>query len=162
MIRKMLLLMVGALLLVSCAAHKPIEGAVPGRIKVVSVDAGPYQNAQINHFFTLGLNDYAGFPIVDGSVNAPYKVEVKILSSNSQVAGYRHGFFAPWKTNVKYQARIEYSASLVNPHGDVLWTNTTYAESDSEENAIYTMAKDVSLALYNNQMLVPSFYADSH
>jgi hypothetical protein len=141
--------------LYSCA-HKAPDGAVPGRITVSSVNNSPYQTTWINHYVPKGINDYAYYPIVDGSNDAPYILGVTILNSNSNVAGFTPTYSG---TKVVYRVRIEYQASLSDFTGKNVWTRTGWAEHNSESNAIYTMAKGIGKAMAEDGLLDPGYYS---
>lgn len=153
-----LLVLFTIMLLVGCA-HKPPEGAVPGRISINSLNNTPYQTSWINHYVPRGINDYAHYPIVDESRDAPYVLNINILSSNSNIVGFTPSYSG---TNVVYRVRIEYQVAFSDMDGKIVWTHTGWAEHNSESNAIYVMAKIIGREMANAGLLKPSYFTIRH
>jgi len=144
------------LLLVSACTHiPPPPDAVPGRIAVVADTKSPYWGSMINNYVPKGINDYAHYPIVDGSKDAPYKLVVRILSADSYISGFIGGEYS---TTAMYRTKVEVEAELLDQNYRSVWSWSGWANYDSGARAVWAIAKLIGKEMAAKGLLVPSYY----
>ena len=143
------------LLLSTSCVHTPPPDAVPGRISVVADTKSPYWRSWINHYVPRGVNDYAHYPIVDGSRDAPYRLVVRVVNADSYISGFSvntHG------AKAKYRTKIEVEAEFLDQNNRSVWSWSGWADEKSGEKSMKKIAKMLGAVMSKNGLLAPSYY----
>jgi len=149
---KKAILLIFLLLNLACAAHMPPPDAIPGRISVVTDTKSPYWKSWINHYIPRGVNDYAHYKIVDGSNEAPYKLNVSVLNANSYVSGISD------KGGVNYRTMVEVEAELLDQDNHEIWSWAGWADYYSGAASMKAIAKMIGKEMSKAGLLKPSYY----
>lgn len=131
-------------------------GAVPGRISLVADTQSPYWSSLINNNLPSRFNYLAGYKIIDGSADAPFKLVVRILSADKQVSGYSHNFLDG--TIVRTKTKIEIKAALLDRNNNEVSAWAHWCEDESEDYCLKVLMTQMAYAFRNAGVFAPSFY----
>lgn len=132
-------------------------GAVPGRIALVADTQSPYWNSLIQKYVPARFNYFAGYKIIDGSPDAPFKLKVWILNADKQVSGFTAPDFI-FGTSVRTKTKVEIKAVLLDQNNNEVTSWAYWDEDSSEDTSINALATSMAKAFRNAGFLAPSFY----
>jgi hypothetical protein len=142
-------------LFIACAHTPPPPDAVPGRLSVVANTNSPYYRTLIDNYIPKGVNDYAGFNIVDDLDSAPYRLVIQIVNADSYVSGYSANMYGG---GFNYRTRLEVEANFYNPNNRIVWSWSGWADYGSANKSMKAIAKMVGKQMQKDGLLAPIYY----
>ena len=132
--------------------------SISGRISVIADTTSPYWKSLINTYIPRGVNKIARYPIIAGSIDAPYKLVVKVVNADTYISGISGN---EHHANVKYRTRVEVEVNFLDMNNKIVWTWSGWADYSSANRSMSKIAKMLGQDMSKDGLLEPSYYTST-